>query len=602
MLTLKKFFQILTPGQRRSTFVQLALMFVGMLLETASIGLVIPAVALMTQDDLAASYPSLGPWLAYFGNPSHERLVGAGMAGLTLLYAARSGYLAFLAWYQARYVFGLQAHLSERLFVGYLHQPYAFHLQRNSAVLIRNVMAQVGNLIIVIRQIIILTTEVMVLVGISAVLLSVEPLGAGIVVSVLGTAGWTFNRLTRRHIRRWGTALQEHEGQRIRHLQQGLGGVKDVKLLGREAGFVAQYATHNQGSAVVSMRQGALVGLPRLMLEFMAVAGLAALVLTMVMQQKPVDAIVPTLGVFAAAAFRLMPSFGRVTEALGGILYYLPVIDNLHAEVRLLDRAVVARDTGAACALLEVLKVDRVSFQYDGAGEPAIRDVSLEIRRGMSVGLVGGSGAGKSTLVDIILGLLVPTSGAVEVDGVNIFRAPRSWQDHIGYVPQNIFLTDDTLRRNVAFGILEDEIDDVAVGRAIRAAQLETLVRDLPDGLETVVGERGVRLSGGQRQRIGIARALYSDPPVLVLDEATSSLDSATEQGVMTAIKALRGDKTIIIVAHRLSTIEHCDWIFRFEQGSLVDQGSADEVLDRVRALLGSEESDEIGDGSIVTG
>jgi ABC-type multidrug transport system fused ATPase/permease subunit len=235
---------------------------------------------------------------------------------------------------------------------------------------------------------------------------------------------------------------------------------------------------------------------------------------------------------------------------------------------------VVEKRLAAVAPLRHTLELHRVSFTYPAAHAPSLTDLSLTVRRGESVGFVGASGAGKSTLVDIVLGLLASEAGEVWVDGKNIQTNLRNWQDQIGYVPQSIFLTDDTLRRNVAFGLANEQIDEAAVWRAIRAAQLDELVHTLPQGLDTVVGERGIRLSGGQRQRIGIARALYHDPGVLVLDEATSSLDTTTERGVIQAVNALRGDKTVLIVAHRLSTVEHCDRLYRLEQGKVIEEGT----------------------------
>jgi ABC-type multidrug transport system fused ATPase/permease subunit len=234
----------------------------------------------------------------------------------------------------------------------------------------------------------------------------------------------------------------------------------------------------------------------------------------------------------------------------------------------------LAPEKGGPLAFSKAIVLEGVSYRYPSTVAAALSDITLKIPRGASIGFVGGSGAGKSTLVDLILGLLTPTTGQVRVDEVDIQTNLRGWQDQIGYVPQTVFLTDDSLRRNVAFGLSEDQIDDSAVQRALRAAQLEEFVNSLPEGVQTHVGERGVRLSGGQRQRIGIARALYHDPQVLVLDEATSALDTATEEGVMAAVNRLIGEKTLIIVAHRLSTVARCDRLFRLEKGRIVDEGS----------------------------
>jgi ABC-type multidrug transport system fused ATPase/permease subunit len=275
---------------------------------------------------------------------------------------------------------------------------------------------------------------------------------------------------------------------------------------------------------------------------------------------------------FAAAAFRIMPSVNRVLGAVQSLRYGLPVIDVLHAELNLVTPKVAAPQSPAApfCASLEL---SQITYTYPLAAEPALKDISLTIRVGESVGFIGESGAGKSTLVDILLGLLNSDMGNVRVDGQDIQSNLRNWQDQIGYVPQLIFLTDDTLRRNVAYGLPAEQIDEAAVWRSISSAQLEQFVNELPLGLDTLVGERGVRLSGGQRQRIGIARALYHNPAVLVLDEATSALDVTTERGVMDAVRSLRGGKTLIIVAHRLSTLEHCDHLFRLKRGRLVAEG-----------------------------
>lgn len=583
-----KIWEMLTPQERRSVVVLLGLMVAGMLLETLGVGLVVPAMALMTQGDIGERYPAAAPWLDAIGNPTHARLVVLGMLTLVGVYTVKALFLGFLAWWQARFVYGLQASLSQRLFVGYLQQPYTFHLQRNSAQLIRNTINLVGDITNVIELGLALTAEMLVLFGISMLLLAVEPLGAVVVVTSLALAGWGFNRLTRTHLLRWGTARQHHEGLRIQHVQQGLGGAKDVKLLGREGNFLAQYWLHNSGSARVGQRQSTLRALPRLWLELLAVSGLAGLVVVMIMQDKPMQALLPTLGLFAAAAFRLMPSTNRVLSALQGIRFSLPVLDTLHAELRLLN-ASASVQRGTPMQFEKELSLDRIKFTYPASEAQALHEISLTIPRGASVGFIGGSGAGKSTLVDIVLGLLSPDGGTVKVDGRDVQANLRGWQDQIGYVSQSIFLTDDSLRRNVAFGLPDDQIDEVAVLRAVKAAQLDSFIKDLPQGLDTVVGERGVRLSGGQRQRIGIARALYHQPSVLVLDEATSSLDTATERGVMEAVLSLHGEKTILIVAHRLSTVEHCDRLYRFEKGRLVEEGSPNDVLGSMHRKLAND-------------
>ena len=577
--TYTKIYNLLTPSEHRGALVLLALMIVGMLLETLGIGLIIPVITLMMQGDLGVSYPVVANLFKYLGQPSQTDLIVFVMLGLVGVYFVKNLFLAFLIWKQTHFVFDVQVKLSNRLFANYLRQPYTFHLQRNSAELIRNVSSETVNLTIAITSIQMLVAELMVLIGIATLLLLVEPLGALIVVVVLGTAAWGFHRITRKRISHWGVERQFHDGLRIQHLQQGLGGAKDVKLLGRESDFLAQFYIHNMKSAHVTKLQSNLQNYPRLMFELLAVSGLAILVISMLSQGRDMTVIIPMLGLFAAAAFRLMPSVNRILSSIQSLRYYLPVVNTLYEEIMLASPEPVSKQRNGSEVFRKNLCISNLIYQYPGAIVPALNNISLSIGKGETVGLIGESGSGKSTIIDIILGLLFPEAGFVEVDDQDIQLDIRQWQDQIGYVPQSIYLTDDTFRRNIAFGLPDDQIDNVAVKYAIQAAQLDDFVSSLPDGMETLVGERGIRISGGQRQRIGIARALYHDPDVLVLDEATSALDIETEVDVMKAVMALHGQKTIIIVAHRLSTVEHCDRLFRLGQGKIVETGTPAEIL-----------------------
>jgi ATP-binding cassette, subfamily B, bacterial PglK len=574
----KKLRKLLTPSERRQLVTLLFLMLIGMVLEMVGIGLVIPAIALITKPDPAKSYPILQPILAFFGNPTQAQLVIGGMLALVGLYLIKTVFLIFMVWKQNKFIAGVQSGLSCRLFTGYLLQPWSFHLQRNSAQLILNVTNEVSIFISTALQPgMLVLTEGLVLVGVTVLLFMVEPVGSLIVVSTLGFAAWGFQHIMRNHLLAWGKARQLHEGLRIQHLQQGLGGAKDVKLLGRENEFIAQYQKHNISSTMVSQRQKTLMEMPRIWLELLAVAGLATLVLIMLGQGKSLDLLLPTMGLFTAAAFRLLPSANRILGAIQSLRYGLPVINTLQQEVELLSDAKL-HERKALLSFKHQLTLEHVNYHYLNAEKKALSNLTITIPCGSSVGFIGASGAGKSTLVDTILGLLTPARGCIKIDGVDIQTNLRGWQDQIGYVPQSIYLTDDTLRRNVAFGVSEDNIDDAAIQRAIQAAQLDDFIESLPDGLNTMVGERGIRLSGGQRQRIGIARALYHDPAVLVLDEATSALDTLTEKGVMEAINALHGKKTLLIVAHRLSTVANCDRLYKMEQGKVVEEGSFESV------------------------
>lgn len=479
---LKKVWYLLIAKQRMSAIVLFCLMLVGMMLETLGIGLVIPALALITQNNLAEKYPVLLPWLEILGEPSHEWLVVVGMLTLVGVFTIKTLYLAFLTWWQARFIYDIQAKLSQRLFSGYLRQPYTFHLQRNSAQLIRNTISHAAGITAVIQQSLMLLMEVLVLLGVSVMLLVVEPIGAVLVVSLLGLSAWCFHYITHEHILRWGEEHQLHEGLRIQHLQQGLGGAKDVKLLGRESGFLDQYNFHNIASARISQRQLTLQALPRLMLELFAVTGLAALVIVMVSQDKPVESLLPIIGLFAVAAFRLLPSVNRVVSAVQYLRFASPIINTVYDEICLFVKTKPTTYSGAI-VFKDKLTLEQVKFNYPSTDLPALYGVNLAIPYGSSIGFIGDSGAGKSTLVDIILGLLTPVTGAVKVDGVDIQTSIRGWQDQIGYVPQSIYLTDDSLRHNIAFGLSADEINDDAVWRAVNAAQLEQFINNIPEVL-----------------------------------------------------------------------------------------------------------------------
>lgn len=574
-----KVWALLAPDQRRAALVLLGLMIVGMVLETLGVGIVIPSLALFTQGDIAGKYPVLNSFLHVSEGLSNNNLIVIGMLALFAVYLMKNLFLAFYNLRQNKFAFGLTSDLSQRMFSNYLRQPYTFHLQRNSAELIRNTTGEVDIFAwSVITPIMLILGESLILFGLSVLVIAFEPLGVLIVAGIVGIASLCFNRLVHPFNSRWGELRQYHSGLRLQHLQQGLGSIKDVRLLGRSADFLEQYRLHTESYARVGELQNTLLQLPRLWLEILAVGGLCALVMAMVLEGRALGTILPIMGLFAATALRIMPSVNRILGALQSLKYSLPVISTLYTELVTLHVEPLPT-LNMSIPFCRAIDFENVSFSYPSAKTTALCEVNICIPCGASVGFVGQSGAGKSTLVDILLGLLTPDRGTVRVDGINIQHNLRGWQDQIGYVPQSIFLTDDTLRRNVAFGLSNDQIDDKAIQRAICAAQLEQFVNDLPDGLDTVVGERGIRLSGGQRQRIGIARALYHDPAVLVLDEATSSLDTDTEYAVMEAVRALQATKTVIIVAHRLSTVEHCDRIYRLNNGRIIEDSETTTLL-----------------------
>jgi ATP-binding cassette, subfamily B, bacterial PglK len=577
METVVALWSLLTAPQRRAAFVLLGLMLCAMLLEMLGIGMVVPALAFMVQDTAITDSPWVRAQFEWLGRPSQTQLILGGLTLLLVIYAIKSGFLLFVAYWQFRFVAAIQSSMSRSLFTTYLTQPWTFHLQRNSADLIRNV-ENIQMVAITSAALISLVTELLVLAGIVLLLLWFEPTGAILVGLVLGVSTYAYDTITRARLARWGERRHIHQRECLQLMQEGLGGAKDVKVLGCEQQFVQRFASNSAGLAQMTGRQSWFQQIPRMWYEMLAVAALCLLTAVLIWQGKPLHTFVPTLGLFATAAFRMLPSVNRLAVSVQQIRWAKAVINSLKQEAKLAEPP-APTPRGTSLPFHKSIHLDKVSYRYSGSDTNSLTDITLTIPHGASIGVIGGSGAGKSTLVDVILGLLPPTAGQVLVDGVDIRDNTRAWLNLVGYVPQSIFLADDTLRRNVAFGLPDEKIDDSAVSRALAAAQLDGFIATLPNGLDTTVGERGVRLSGGQRQRIGIARALYYDPAVLVLDEATSALDNDTERGVMAAVNSLHGIKTLIIVAHRLTTVADCDMLYRLECGKVVRAGAFSDIV-----------------------
>jgi len=553
-------------------------MLIGSVLETVSLGLIVPAMGALTNPEYLEKFPRINELLGF---PSPGRLVAISMGLLVAVYLAKSAFMIWSLWIQKGYSNTVSNRIGRHLFDVYLQQPYEFHTQRNSALLVRNSQNSASMLAGIIDPALGILADTLVTIGLFGLVMLLEPVGTLVTIVSFGISAVTFRRFTNERIRRWGAAQNHHKGMMLKHLQQGFGGVKDLKVLGRESFFVDRYGDELDANASVWRRFTLAQVLPRIGLENLTVIGLALLVSTMVFAGYDSTHILPIMGLFGAAAFRLLPAVNRTISNLQTIKWNQEIAYELYDDLKL---PIELKQIGnQSRSTFESISFSNVSFGYVGAAQKSLQEISLEISHGEAVGLVGPSGSGKSTLVDVLLGLLAPQSGEVRVNGLPIQEKLDIWRTTVGYVPQTIFLIDDSLRRNIAFGLPNKDIDEKCVEQAIELAQLKDFVAGLPDGLETVVGERGVRLSGGQRQRIGIARALYNQPEVLVLDEATSSLDTETEQGVMQAVQALQGTKTVIIVAHRLSTVEYCNRLYRLENARIVDNGTFNEVMSRAK-------------------
>lgn len=561
-------FFLLSAKDKRSASILLFMLLGGMLLEMLSLGLVIPMIVAITKIEVLTGNPTVSKILVFLGRPSQTQIISFILIGLVVVYILKTCYLLFLIWRQSIFSQKISMNLSRQLFDGYLKQAYSFHLQRNSAQLYRNVLGEVDIFTSVTQSILLLQTNISIFLAVLVSLFLIEPAGASFVFLIIILFTLMYFRIIRKMIIRWGTKRQYHDVLRSKHLMQGLSGVKDIKILGREKYFLNQFEQHNKGSFDVGVKVNVFQQAPRLLLELLAIIALSIFLIVTIFQGKPLYFIIPVVGVFVAAAFRLIPALSSVMSAVQTLRYATPVMNLMYDEIRSFKEKSFA-EKSSIFVFENHINLEAIFFKYDRSDAIILDNINLFIEKNKMIGFVGESGAGKSTLVDIILGLLKVNKGQIKVDGVDIYSNLRGWQDQIGYVPQTIYLTDDTIAKNIAFGLDDKNIDHNALDNAIKVAQLDQFIKDLPDGVETMVGERGVRISGGQRQRIGIARALYHNPSILVLDEATSSLDVDTEKWVMEAINELQYNKTIIIITHRLSTVDHCDQIYKLEKGRL---------------------------------
>ena len=573
--TRKLLWDVLQSNERRSLVGVFALILIGTALETFSIGMMIPVLSVIASDDQKISLPyiTIKPSL----DKSGLILIAVGL--LLAVYVFKNVFLVASTWIQRGFLTRVTSRIAARILENYIRQPYAFHLQKNSSTLIRN--TQDSSLLVAggIEPMLTILSEGLIAIALFAVLVVIEPVGTICVIGLLLFATFIFQRFFDQKLRGWGNLRQVQKGLIIQTIQQGLGAVKDVQVLGREEWFVNEHRERQTIDANLIRHINTVQAVPRLWLEVMAMAGLAGLVAIMLATGKDIDKIIPTVGLFAVTAFKVLPSINKLVSSTQTLKVSRSTIETIHQD---LDLPISSNSLAHGSSFqFESVVAEHLNFKYEQSKDLVLADINLKINSGEAVGFVGQSGSGKSTLIDLMLGLLEPQNGSVLINGQSIENIKQSWLSQIGYIPQTIFLMDDSLRRNIAIGIADSEIDEDAIREALKSAQLEEFVASLPEGLDTVVGERGVRLSGGQRQRIGIARALYHRPSVLVLDEATSSLDTETEHGVMQAVQALQGDKTVIIVAHRLSTVEYCDRLYRLDAGRIVDEGTFDEVMNR---------------------
>lgn len=560
------------------------LMLIAAALEAFGLGLVYVFIRALLDPTFSGTIPVVGSYLTDLSAGEDAVAIAYIVFALLLVYLLKNGLLICLYYAQSAFIAINEAKLAERLLTYYLRGAYVLHLSRNSADLIRNVTGSVATIFsAVMASYINLAAELVVIVAVGSVLISVEPAFTVGSIVVLGSAVAGFLWFSRTHVKRWGRQEQIYQGAIIKALQQGFHSIKEVKILGCEEAIRESFAAPRMSLARTRIKFAVMTQAPRLWTETVVISAILISILGVLFSGGKVDEIVSILALFAAATFRLLPSMNRIILAMnaikGGTHGIKLVYDDTVAFSEKPD--IVSAGDCDALTFEKEISLNDVSFRYSSDDPYVLHDVDFKIRPGESIGIVGPSGAGKTTLVDILAGLLPPTSGSVCTDGYDIYNAVGQWRRKLGYVPQSIYLTDDTLRRNIAFGQHDAEIDDGRLFNAIRLAQLDGIVSSLNQGLDTMLGDRGTRLSGGQRQRVGIARALYNDPAVLIFDEATSALDSETEHEITNAINMLKGRKTLIVIAHRLSTVRECDRLIYLKNGEVDDVGTFGELFEK---------------------
>jgi ABC-type multidrug transport system fused ATPase/permease subunit len=585
---IRQLWYILTPKERMEAAFLLCAMALGACFETVSIGVIIPFIAVLKQPELIASSHHLQPLLSHLNlNEPRELLLALGIA-LISLFAIKTGYLIFLYRWLYRYAMRKHVNLSRQLLGGYLSAPYTLHVRRNSADLIRVTTRSVEDFAaIFLVNLLIVLGELLVLAALTSLLMVVEPLGTLGALFVLGVPTALVYRSTQPGLAAAGRAAEESFAAMIQWAGQAISSVKEITITGRRSFFLDQHAFHVQRFSNSARLLSFLVTLPRFIIDTLSVTALVAIAMILLARGQDLQSSLLLLGMFALAAVRMIPSTTRLSAALAQVRFRYASTEVIYRELLALRQrpSDLRPDPTEEKALpfRQALALEHVSYFYPEAPRPAIDDLSIVILKGHWVGFIGPTGAGKTTLADLILGLLTPTSGRILLDEHNLHDNLAGWQRNIGYVPQTTYLIDDSVRRNVAYGVPEAEIDDERVWLALRTAQVDHLVRSLPGELGAIVGERGGRLSGGERQRLGIARALYGDPEVLVIDEGTSNLDPVTEAAIVEVVAGLRGKKTIIVIAHRPAFVRNCDCIFMLAKGRLRSSGRYSELLAKDR-------------------
>lgn len=576
MNILKKVNYIFSKNQKIKSALLCVGLFIGALFELVGISFITELITLITDPSKIHSTAIFQKVYDILNLKSDREFFLWLVIGLIFVYIVKNAFLLWINYVQYTFVFNNQLRLSGRLIDCYMKKPYTYHLDKNSAEMVRNVMLDTERFFQMLLSVFSMLSEVLVSLLLCIYLFVVDWFITVSVVAILGIFSIFYLLLFKNKAKEYGQINQLYDGKMHQSINQALGAVKDIKILHREKYFSNAFIGYGKKKMRAVRNNNVLGQAPKYLIETITIGAVLLVIVLKIYRGEDLTSMIPQLAAFAIAAFKLLPSVSKINNYLNLVIFLKPSVDLIYRDIKdtedmknfeLTDAALP--DDFFAGNHPDSVSVENLYYRYPHTERDVLFDVTFDIPLGSSVGLIGPSGAGKSTLADIILGILTPTKGKVLYGSMNVHEHPLKWSKKLAYIPQSIFLSDETIRNNVAFGIEEEDIDEAKVWEALEEAQLKEFVESLPDGLDTEVGERGVRLSGGQRQRIGIARALYDNPEILVLDEATSALDSETETAVMEAIDRLAGRKTLIIIAHRLTTIRNCDLIFKVEDGQI---------------------------------
>ncbi len=546
-------------------------LFIGALMELAGVSLITQLISLVSEPSKIHSNKLMDSIYNKLNMTDDNQFFLFVVIGLIAIYIVKNSYLLWINYVQYTFIYDNQLRLSGRLIDCYLKKPYTYHLDKNSAEMVRNVMLDSERFFQMLLSVFLTLSEALVSALLCVYLLVVDWFITVSVVVILSVFSLVYLVLFKNKAKEYGKENQIYDGKMHQSINQALGAVKDIKILHREKYFANAFLSFGRRKMTAVRNNNVLGQAPKFLIETVCIGAILLVIVFKLYQGENMANMLPQLAAFALAAFKLLPSVSKINNYANLIIFLKPSVDLIYRDIKdtedMIDYEVIDESDSTVSKPAEKISINNITFRYPHTERDVLRSLSFDIPLGSSIGLIGPSGSGKSTLADIILGILTPTSGEVLYGDMNVHRHPLKWSKKLAYIPQQIFLSDETIRNNVAFGIENEDIDDDKVWAALKEAQLDEFVKSEPMGLDSMVGERGVRLSGGQRQRIGIARALYDNPEILVLDEATSALDTETEKAVMEAIDRLAGSKTLIIIAHRLSTIKNCDYVFKVEDG-----------------------------------